>query len=65
MAENLSATAPQVEQLAVKPKGIIPPNLQNWFLVGGGILVVLFILSNSGGTSAKAATRSALNVTSR
>jgi len=54
MAEHLSATAPQVEQLAVKPKGILPPNLQNWFLVGGGILVVLFILSNSGGTSAKA-----------
>ena len=51
MAELTSDAAPHVGQVAVKPKGILPGNLQNWVMVGGGLLMVLFILFNTGGST--------------
>lgn len=53
MTEPTSEATPRVASATARPKGILPANLKNWFLIGGGVLVVLFVLFNSGGSSAK------------
>lgn len=49
----VSDSTPQIERVAVKPKGILPQNMQNWLFLSVGLIVVLVILFGSSGTSAK------------